>query len=101
MTLQKKSAPLIAILAAGLAATASAEANDEVCSKATLHGLYVFSASGYNVSQSGTVPKAIVEAIHFEGDGNLTVPAATRSVKARSFGRLPMASASTRSNQIA
>jgi hypothetical protein len=56
-------------------------AEDAPCSPRTLNGLYVFSASGDVVPASGPAqPKAIVEVIRFDGDGTLTVPAATRSV---------------------
>jgi hypothetical protein len=80
MAMQRKCALITTILLTVLVAATSAKANDDVCSASTLHGLYVFSATGYNVTASGTVPKAIVEAIRFAGDGTLTVPAATRSV---------------------
>ena len=50
------------------------------CSDRTLHGLYAFSASGFNIVAGVAVPKAVVELIRFNGDGTLTVPAATRSV---------------------
>ena len=57
------------------------------CTPATLTGLYVFTATGYNIVPSGfstgpsTVPqpKAIVEVIDFSGDGTLTTPAVSRS----------------------
>jgi hypothetical protein len=57
------------------------------CTPATLTGLYVFTATGYNIVPSGfatgpsTVPqpKAIVEVIDFNGDGTLTTPAVSRS----------------------
>ena len=76
-------------LITGLAVTTLARANDDMCSAATLHGLYVFHASGYNVSATGTVPKAIVESIRFMGDGTLTVPGATRSVNGTIVRSLP------------
>jgi hypothetical protein len=49
------------------------------CREDILTGQYVFSASGFtrpNPSAPGTpwVPKAIVEVIHFNGDGTLTTP---------------------------
>jgi len=53
-------------------------AND--CTLKTLRGTYVFTASGYNIVAGVAQPKAIVEVINFNGDGTLTVPAATRSV---------------------
>jgi len=47
------------------------------CSPSTLSGTYVFSATGYGMPAGAWVPKAIVEVIHFNGDGTLLVPAAT------------------------
>lgn len=46
----------------------------------TLHGSYVFAATGYNIVAGVAQPKAIVEAINFNGDGTLSVPAATVSL---------------------
>jgi len=42
-----------------------------------LSGTYVFSATGYGFPGGAWAPKAIVEIIHFNADGTLTVPAAT------------------------
>jgi hypothetical protein len=53
-------------------------AND--CTLKTLRGSYVFTASGNTVVAGVAQPKAIVEVIDFNGDGTLSVPAATRSV---------------------
>ena len=50
------------------------------CTLKTLRGTYVFTASGYNVVAGVGQLKAIVEVINFNGDGTLTVAAATRSV---------------------
>jgi hypothetical protein len=50
------------------------------CGVRTLHGRYVFSASGFTLVAGVTVPKAIIEVIDFNGDGTLAVPGATRSV---------------------
>lgn len=47
------------------------------CSVETIDGLYVFSASGSSLVNGVWQPKAIVEQIQFNGDGTLTVPAAT------------------------
>jgi hypothetical protein len=47
------------------------------CSAETLDGLYVFSGSGHSLVNGVWQPKAIVENIQFNGDGTLTVPAAT------------------------
>jgi hypothetical protein len=75
------------ILAAAIALTVSgaARANDDdedakACSNATLRGLYTFAASGFNIVGGVAQPKAIVEVIHFYGDGTLTVLAATVSI---------------------
>lgn len=48
------------------------------CRERKLKGLYVFTASGYTAN--GTVPKAIVELIRFNGDGTLAVAGGTVSV---------------------
>jgi hypothetical protein len=70
-----------ATLALGLSGIALAD-ND--CTLKTLRGSYVFAAKGYtifNIGPAGTAqPKAIIEVINFNGDGTLSVPAATRSV---------------------
>jgi hypothetical protein len=50
------------------------------CNERTLHGRYVFSASGFTLVAGVTVPKAIIEVIDFNGDGTLAVPGATRSL---------------------
>jgi hypothetical protein len=55
----------------------TAVAKDKDCSLGTLQGDYVFSASGHSLIAGVWVPKAIVEYIHFNGDGTLTVTAAT------------------------
>jgi len=52
----------------------------ENCSNSTLNGLYALSASGFNVVGGVAQPKAIIELIDFNGDGTLTVPAATVSI---------------------
>jgi hypothetical protein len=78
----------ICVLAAAMALAVSGVArafddNDDVkpCSNHTLRGLYVFTASGFNINAQGVaLPKAIVELIDFHGDGKLTVPAATVSI---------------------
>ena len=57
-----------------------ARANDQTCGPNRLNGLYVFSATGYNIDNGTAVPKAIVEQIEFNGDGTLDVPAVTVSI---------------------
>lgn len=49
------------------------------CSDASLRGLYLFAATGYDIVGGAAQPKAILEEIRFNGDGTLTVPAATVS----------------------
>jgi hypothetical protein len=50
------------------------------CGLHTLRGSYVFAASGYNIVSGVALPKAIVEAIEFHGDGTLSFPAVTVSI---------------------
>jgi hypothetical protein len=64
-------------MAVGVSGVALAD-ND--CSLKTLRGSYVFTANGYNIVSGVAQPKTIVEVIDFNGDGTLSVPAATRSV---------------------
>jgi hypothetical protein len=58
---------------------ARADERNDGCSMRTLKGTYVFSASGFNIVAGVAQPKAIVEVIRFNGDGTLSVPAATLS----------------------
>ena|SRR5438477_10840048 len=69
-----------ATLALGVSGVSLADSANQGCALDTLDGLYIFSASGYNIVAGVAQPKAIVEAIRFNGDGTLTVPAATRSI---------------------
>ena len=62
------------------AALAEEHEHNRGCSDSTLRGLYLFNASGFNIVAGVALPKAVVEFIRFNGDGTLTVPAATRSV---------------------
>lgn len=66
-----------AAMAVGVSGVALAD-ND--CSLKTLRGSYVFAANGYNIVSGIAQPKTIVEVIDFNGDGTLSVPAATRSL---------------------
>jgi hypothetical protein len=59
---------------------ALAQTADNQCNAAMLRGLYAFNASGFNVLAGNVLPKSIVEFIRFNGDGTLSVPAATRSL---------------------
>jgi hypothetical protein len=71
---------LSAAMTLALGPAARAEEQNHGCSDSTLRGLYAFNASGFNIAAGVALPKAIVELIRFNGDGTLTVPAATRSV---------------------
>ena len=57
----------------------SEQSHDDVCGVRTLRGTYTFAASGFNIVAGVAQPKAIVEVIEFNGDGTLSVPAATLS----------------------
>jgi hypothetical protein len=46
--------------------------NLTACTPATLHGRYVFDATGYNIVNGSPVPKTVVEFLTFTGDGSLT-----------------------------
>lgn len=52
-------------------------AHGRECSLSTLKGDYVFTASGHSLIAGVWQPKAIVESLHFNGDGTLSVTAAT------------------------
>jgi hypothetical protein len=63
------------VLASSTAAAQGSEVKE--CSAATLSGSYLFTASGWGAPAGTWLPKAIVEYIHLNGDGTLTVLAAT------------------------
>jgi len=73
---------ILAVAMAFIGVTGIAQANDDdkKCSVAALRGWYLFAATGYNIVGGVAQPKAIVESIDFEGNGTLTVPAATASL---------------------
>ena len=56
-----------------------AEENQE-CTAETLHGVYLFHASGYNIVSAVPLPKAIIETVVFDGLGNVTTPAVSLSL---------------------
>jgi hypothetical protein len=60
--------------------TLAAASTPPPCGLATLNGAYLFSASGYTIANGVTQPKAIVEMIHFNGDGSLSVTGGTVSI---------------------
>src|SRR5437868_4946401 len=65
---------IAAVLVTGLIAAqpALAEEHGDECSVAALHGTYIFDASGFINMSTGWTPKAVVEFLHFNGDGTLT-----------------------------
>jgi hypothetical protein len=73
----------------GASGLARADQRENGCSLKTLRGTYVFSANGFNIVAGIAQPKAIVEVIDFNGDGTLSVPAATRSVNGAVARSLP------------
>lgn len=76
---------VVAAFALSAAGGAVADNNRNDCRVHTLDGLYVFSATGYTIVAGVAEPKSITELIHFNGDGTLTVPGATRSVNGTIF----------------
>ena len=84
---------LLAVVAslAALATPRRALAQGGACGLHTLRGSYIFAATGHNIVGGVPQPKAIIEAIDFNGDGTLIVPAATVSINgniSRSAGGL-------------
>jgi hypothetical protein len=69
-----------AAIALGVSGVSLADDGKKTCALDTLDGLYIFTATGYNIVSGVAQPKAIVEVIRFNGDGTLTVPAATHSI---------------------
>jgi hypothetical protein len=81
-------AGLISLVAVTFNTPAVAQAQSpaaQTCGPHTLHGLYVFDAHGWNIMNGAAVPKAIVEGIHFNGDGTLVSPFATVSINGMIF----------------
>jgi hypothetical protein len=70
-------------LSAGLALSPVASATDDeivTCSLKTLRGVYQFRASGFNIANGVTVPKAIIETLVFDGHGNVLTPEISLSI---------------------
>jgi hypothetical protein len=69
-------------LAAGLALPVLADGAEDTheCTAATIRGVYLFHASGYNILSGAPVPKAIIETVVFDGLGNVTTPAVSLSI---------------------
>ena len=67
--------------AIALGASGAALAGDQDgCTLKTLHGRYVFAASGFTIVLGVPQLKAIVEIIDFDGDGEVAVPKVTLNV---------------------
>src|ERR1700704_1886244 len=73
-------ATAIALAVSGIARAKDDDEDGKRCSISTLRGLYVFTASGFNIVAGVPQPKAIVELIRFDGRGAATVPAVTVSI---------------------
>ena len=74
---------LVAVaMAFGMSGTVRAGADNapQGCSEQTLRGSYLFDAHGWNIVGGVAQPKAIVEAIDFNGNGTLVSPFATVSI---------------------
>ena len=67
-------------IAFGISGTARAGGESQVCGPQTLSGSYIFATSGFSIVDGVAQPKAIVEAIDFNGDGTLISPFATVSL---------------------
>ena len=85
----------VAVLASGTRIFAAGDQENEggrwqrECSLETLRGRYVFTARGFNIVAGVAQPKAILEIVDFNGDGTLTVPAATVSINGNIVRALP------------
>src|SRR5262245_16638539 len=67
-------------LAAGLASTTALADGRHECSLKTLRGEYRFHADGYTIVNGVAQPKAIIETLVFDGEGNVTTPAVSVSL---------------------
>jgi hypothetical protein len=64
-----------AVIVSSMMAAPSVAAQDKPapeCSVATLTGLYIFEATGYVITPTDHLPKAVVEFLNMNGDGTLT-----------------------------
>ena len=71
---------LAATMAPGTSATARAAADVQVCSVATLKGLYLWTLDGYQNFGGNPVPKALLQGLQFNGNGTVTVPFGTANI---------------------
>jgi hypothetical protein len=76
---------LVTAMTLGVSGVASADK----CKDSTLHGLYVFTATGFgSVNPGPPQPQAIVEVIRFNGDGSVDVPGGRISLNGAIFPTL-------------
>jgi len=73
-------AAAMVLAVSGIARAHDYDDDTNTCNNFTLHGLYVFTASGFNIVSGVPQPKAIVELIDFHPGDTLIVPAATVSI---------------------
>ena len=64
-------AVLVMLGSIGLRQGVAQSVSEKGCTLATLNGVYVFDATGYDIVNSAPAPKAIVEFLTFHGDGTL------------------------------
>jgi hypothetical protein len=67
-------------LAAGLTLPSMVLADEDECTAATIRGVYMFHASGYNIVSGVPLPKAIIETVVLDGLGNVTTPSVSLSI---------------------
>jgi hypothetical protein len=76
--MKKFTKQMLVAVAIVLGTTNAARADSKECNPGTLSGLYLFSASGFNIVATGEhIPKVLAEFIRFNGDGTFTVPGGT------------------------
>jgi hypothetical protein len=83
LSITRRILPLSAAIAVAaiLALTSIARAGDsEECSAKTIRGVYLFHATGFNIVNGAALPKAIIEKLVFDGEGNVSTPAVSLSV---------------------
>ena len=83
LSITRRILPLSAAIAVAaiLALPLIARAGDsEDCSAKTIRGVYLFHATGFNIVNGAALPKAIIEKLVFDGEGNVSTPAVSLSV---------------------
>ena len=81
LSITRRFLPLSATIAAILVLPSIARAGDsEECSAKTIRGVYLFHATGFNIVNGAALPKAIIEKLVFDGEGNVSTPAVSLSI---------------------